>query len=45
MYPLILMQVDFESWTELNLRLKMEKFIKEYISFNELLSTVLTVAV
>ena len=45
MYPLILMQVDFESCTELNLRLKMEKFIKEYISFNELLSTVLTVAV
>jgi hypothetical protein len=32
MFPLICMQVDFKSWTKLKLRLKMETFIKEYVS-------------
>jgi hypothetical protein len=39
------MQVNFESWSELKLRLKVEKFIKDYVSLIRLLSTIFTAAV
>jgi hypothetical protein len=39
------MQVDFESWSKVELRLKMEKFIEEYVSLIRLLLNMFTVAV
>jgi hypothetical protein len=39
------MKVDFESWSKHKLRLKVEIFIKEYISLILLLSTIFTAAV
>jgi hypothetical protein len=39
------MQFDFKSWSEVELRLKMENFIKEYVSLILLLQTIFTVAV
>jgi hypothetical protein len=40
----ICMQVDFKSWSWVKLSLKMEIFIKEYVSLIQLLSTIFTVA-
>jgi hypothetical protein len=45
MLSLTPMQLDFESWSKLKLRLKMENFIKEYVSLIRLLSTSFIVAV
>ena len=45
MSPFTSMQVDLESWSKLKLRLKVEKFIKEYVSLILLLSTIFTAAV
>jgi hypothetical protein len=39
------MQLDFESWSKLKLRLKMEKFIKECVPVNWHLLTIFTDAV
>jgi hypothetical protein len=39
------MQVDLESWSKLKLRLKVENFIKEYVSLILLLLTIFTAAV
>jgi hypothetical protein len=45
MSPLTSMQVDLESWSKLKLRLKVENFIKEYVSLIWLLSTIFTAVV
>jgi hypothetical protein len=45
MSPITHMQVDFESWSKLKLRLKVENFIKEYVSLILLLSTIFTAVV
>jgi hypothetical protein len=42
LYMSPLTQIDFESWSKLKLRLKVEKIIKEYVSLNLLLSTIFT---
>jgi hypothetical protein len=39
------MQLDFKSWSKLKLRLKVENFIKEYVSVILLLSAIFTMAV
>jgi hypothetical protein len=38
------MQLHFKSWSKLKLRLKVENFIKEYVSLIWLLSTIFTAA-
>jgi hypothetical protein len=45
MSPLTCMQVDLESWSKVELRLKVENFIKEYVSLILLLSTIFSAAV
>jgi hypothetical protein len=39
------MQLHFESWSKLKLKLKVENFMKEYVSLIWLLSTIFTAAV
>jgi hypothetical protein len=48
MSPLTSMQVDFESWSKVKLRLKLEKIVKKFVSLIRairLLLTIFTVAV